>query len=599
MLGFVLGGAVFIGSLLRFRGKDTKKTQLFIGFPLLLTVFGLPILGYRFAFSSKWTRILETNAVEMEAIRFEIFKYGWKAILNNPFLGSGPGTFGLSYQSVRPANHNFMYIDIAHNDFLEMGVQCGILGLLLWVAITWFAIKTPIQYVRKGKRPAEAAAVTAAVVALATYSLFNFILTQRPVLWTQFWLLGLAIHFPSSRIKAQELPVFRYLGAGLLVVMGLWASFIGVQEVRANAVILEASALEAGLQFERATESYSKAEELDPARIFIKLKIVDLLEKARVFNGDDNLQRQLDILETSRKLSPRNIPVLLKQAEVQQNANRLDEATKTLEFAREITPYKREVFEAQLALLLRKGDLEAAADSLSDWTYDRWGESHKQFTKVLYSLALIEPSAGERIANEWLSEHPDERGARLIEDTISLANSNQRWQTSLRLQKCLKQVQPNNLCLDLEIGQTLGHLNGPSSEYEYLQQRRIAGSDPTDRCLDQLLARWSIVALDLGKSEEVQKALRAHLAISPDRSWARVRLAELLLADERTNDAIALLRKGLESKPNDPQLVFALAQAYEIQGSLETALSYYREASRLDPTNRTVQAKITQLVKEI
>jgi O-antigen ligase/predicted Zn-dependent protease len=592
MLGFFVGGATFITSLLRYRKGKTEKTQLLVGFPLLLTLFAIPVVGFKFSFSYKWTRILETNAAEMEAIRFELFQYGWKAILNNPIFGSGPGTFGLSYQTVRPPDHNFMYINIAHNDFLEVGTEAGVPGLLLWFALSWFAFMTPFKLIRKGRLPTEAAAIGGAVVALFTYSMFNFIIVQRPVLWTQLWLFGLALSFPSSRLRTKERKGVRIASSIFLLGMGAWSAIVGTQSLRADALYVQAERAESRLNLEEAVVFYKQAAAQEPPRVKGGLRYVAALDKLQVFGDENNIGERLQILERLREASPHSVPLLITLAETQQSAGRVQEAKATLAQARELTPYMQRLFDAQLVLLLATGDLPGAAEALNQFTLIRWEPTHYQFEKVLFALMVDNPDGGREAAKSWLKSAPEQRGQELMMNAIQLSRKNKEWGAEKALLRVLVESHPENLCLTVQLASAEGKLNGPNSEYNELEKARLQAREQLDPCYDKLLQRWRELSLRRHETAKVKEVLTNYLTVAPNQSWARAQVAEILAESREGQKAIKFLRAGLERSPNDITLVLALARVFEKQGSEQLALNYYREVARLDPGNEEARSKI-------
>ena len=597
MLGFFVGGSCFIGAVMYYRKDKTEKTQLFVGFPVLLAFLAIPLVGYKFSFSSKWTRILETNAVEMEEIRFELLQHGWKAILKNPLFGSGPGTFGLSYQTVRPPDHNFMYVNIAHNDFLEMGTETGIIGMLLWCALTWFAISIPLKLVPKGRRPTEAAAVVGAVVALSTYSMFNFIIVQRPVFWAQCWLFGLALSFPSSRHGAKEKAALRLSSSVVLFLAALWAGYIGVQSLKADALYVQAQQAETKLELDKARTYYEKAAILEPSRADGALGHAALLEKIRFFEGEDNLDEQLAILQRARKASPNSVPVLIRLAETQQSAGALEGAKASLAKARQLTPHKSEVFQAQLVLLLSTDDLAEAARSLSQYTPTHWEQTRDEFEKVLYTLAIENPDEAHRISEAWLTQNSNEKGLELVKETAARARKNKEWAAERTFLKSLVQAEPDSLCFKVQLAAAAGKLEGDAHELKLLTEFKRAAKEQLAPCYDDLLKRWVKLSLGQGSVKEVRTGLSEYLKVAPNQSWARVQSADLLALGGQSSEAAKLLRLGLERRPNDAVLVLGLARIFERQGSTELALNYYREAARLEPKNTKVKAKVKELMK--
>ncbi len=72
----------------------------------------------------------------------------------------------------------------------------------------------------------------------------------------------------------------------------------------------------------------------------------------------------------------------------------------------------------------------------------------------------------------------------------------------------------------------------------------------------------------------------------------------LLRQHKQTERAIRVFEYNCELFPASVNACDSLAEAWKIKGDKLTALKYYRRASELDPSNRQIQDKITELEKE-
>jgi O-antigen ligase len=596
LVGFVAAALVFFLPLHILRKDRSEKTRLFVGFPLLLTLLFVPLAGYQFASGAKWGQLADGSALQRESIRLELFENGWRAIMQNPLFGAGPGAFGQSYQTVRPPDHEDLYINIAHNDFLEMGVECGVLGLVLWCALTWFAAYIPWTHLKDGRRPTEAAAVMGAVVALAAFSIFNFIIIQRPVLWAQLWLFGLAFSFPNNRVRWEEAKGVRLVAGLALVGFGAWATLWGYRSFRAEALYLQGTLAEQELKLEEANQLYDQAAALEAPRWERVLLRQGLMEKLRLFNGQDNLNDQLSLLEKGRAANPRRLPLLLRLASVQEAADQTDAARSTLDFAQEVAPSNREVFTERLTFLVSQGDFKTAATALTNHTYSQWAENKDRFSTVMLALFQTQPSDGAKILKDWLEAHPDERGYELAEQAAAQARAAQDWPTESAILLLWKKADKKNLCLEEMYAKALGQDKGEKEEFDYLSRLLKQPLENSDACYSKLLQRWAQLGIVQGQVQEVETKLSEFLQVAPHRHWARGLLGELKAAQGKPKEGLALLREGLEKKPNNPTLLMSMARVFERQGSRELALNYYREVTRYEPDNSEAQAKVKALV---
>lgn len=598
VLGFVIAGSFFMVNTFRAKGERAEKTKLFVGFPLILALLALPVLGYNLHLTHKLARITESSTLEYEELRYEVFSTGWKAIAESPLFGSGPGAFGLNYQSVRPPNHDYHYIDIAHNDFLEMGTECGIPGLILWMALIFFAARTAFRYTRSSRRPTEAAGVLAAVLALTVYSLFNFIVAQRPVLWAELWVFGLALSFPSSRLKSEE-PLLARIGFSLLLLtLGVWTTITGYNSARADQLYAQADQLGAKLQLSEAAELYVAASKLEPPRVDRTIKNVNLLEKIRAFEDEDNLPQQLDLLHTALASSPKSIPLLLKQAETFRLSGQPQEAAKSIEAAIQIAPHNRQVFQERLAYLVSSNQLLEAGHALESQSYERLWENRDKFINILVALESSDPGLGQKLAESWLNHHPDDKGIAVVDLAVTRARKLQLWREERALLQALHSLKSDDLCLKLQIAHTIKNEKGPTSSFDYLSQSLSGKVEMTDSCYDKALQEWFKLGKGLNRDPKLYPKLEEFIKLVPQRAWVRVELAKKDVNEKQYSEAAKLLREGLESAPNNTELLIALGETLEAQGSTALAINYYREALRNSPKAPGLQSKIDRLVKK-
>jgi putative inorganic carbon (HCO3(-)) transporter len=92
--------------------------------------------------------------------RSDLWKIGWRVVQADPILGVGAGNFPIVsvHYVLRPGTitRSDLIVDeqkVAHNIYLEIPAELGIVGLLLFLAITGFALRCGI---RASRRFAEA-----------------------------------------------------------------------------------------------------------------------------------------------------------------------------------------------------------------------------------------------------------------------------------------------------------------------------------------------------------------------------------------------------------------------------------------------------------
>lgn len=596
MLGFGCGAVFFLFFLFRYAASRSEKTKIFIGFPLILTVLILPVLGYESSkILTKWTNMLETETSTVEATRIELLFHGWKAVAKSPLTGSGPGAFGLQYQTVRPPNHDELYINIAHNDFLEMAVEAGLPGLALWVALNWLAISRLLPLIYRGRRPTEAAGVCAGIVSLGVFSLFNFILVQRPAQWAELWLLGLAFTLPTSRFSKKESPAARVASAVLLLGLGLWTSSFGYAHLQADQKLVQAQIAEQQLRLGDSAVLYDQARLLMPGRSEQVIREVDLLEKIRLFDNVDNQKPQLEILRDTVRRSPQNVEVLAKLAQRLQSFGQLEEANAVLSEAYRLTPYSHLLYEKRLKLLADSAQYGEAARLVSEWA-GAHPDAQSTLSAVLLAAELEQAGQGVEVGRKWLEQNP--KNTEPLQGAARLAEAAKRPQIQQRFLLLVSEHNKEDMCLRLDLAGITGKLSGTEEEFRLLDEARKADTGADKECTTKLMKRWANLGLKLGLDNKVETGLDDFLKSSPTNSWALVERSRLVAKSGKPEEAIKMLRKALERKPSDVALIFGLAQLYEEAGMTSLAINYYSEVVQADPKNNQAKSRLSKLLKK-
>lgn len=135
--------------------------------------------------------------------RFYLWHSAEQMTLDNPLVGQGPGSFALEHQSYvdrLPLDVDHL-LDVAHNTYLEVAAELGLLGLAAFVAVLVIGFRGAWQAWRRDASPI-AAAVTCALVGVAVGATF---LSEQ--FYLPFWLLtalgaGLAVRAPVARPAA-------------------------------------------------------------------------------------------------------------------------------------------------------------------------------------------------------------------------------------------------------------------------------------------------------------------------------------------------------------------------------------------------------------
>ena len=595
VLGFGVGlGVFFVLLLVRHRSKVAGSPVL-IALPVLFLLFILPFTNLGIPSLSRWQASLTADPSETEATRWEVATQGWRAVAARPLMGAGPGAFGLAFQAVRPYGHDHLYVNIAHNDPVQMAVETGIPGLILWLFLFYAAATRAYTCAKAGRRPIEAASALAAVLAPFVYSFFNFIIEERPVLWAQFFVLGLALSFPSSRRVHKETGVARYVGPIFLLAGAVWTVSVGWTTLRTDSLVVEANWYRQRLQFEEADKKLAAAVALQPNRYVLWLMRAELASALSEFTGLGG-EKVEDFIQGARKASPANTSVLMRLAAHQMAEENWSGAEASLRSAMALAPGDHQVGEQLTACLVRAGSFAAAADLL----FQRSDYEKKDFKSQIVSLlaAAEGRKSGEGVEQlkAWMGGPRGDDALALLEVFVQDSGQRGNWDLQARLLRLQLEKDPTNLCQRTALAEAEGHVKGAAYEYSQLEALRKKTTDYDNPCAERLMKRWSTVGAGQGKTAVIIPALQQLVKDKPTRTWTRLELSRLLEQEQRHDEAIKLLREGLSNNPYSFDLLKRTGQLYDASGNTDLAVNYYQDAIRVKDDS-VLRARVAELMK--
>ena len=136
------------------------------------------------------------RGVETIEARGDYWRAGLAMIAEQPWLGSGPGTFGLRYVKHRQADAE--WTRLAHNNYLQQWTDSGILGFAsyaaLWIAALWLGA----QRLRREPFDWLTWATWVGLAAWVGHNLVDFDLYIAAIAWPSFLMAGWMLNRDSS-----------------------------------------------------------------------------------------------------------------------------------------------------------------------------------------------------------------------------------------------------------------------------------------------------------------------------------------------------------------------------------------------------------------
>jgi O-antigen ligase len=160
------------------------------------------------------------RGIETIEARGDYWRGGLAMVAEQPWLGSGPGTFGLRYVTHRPADAE--WTRLAHNNYLQQWTDSGIIGFAsyaaLWIATLWLGAPrsrrreeaerssddTTLSAFSRRRLPLErgfeplAWATWIGLAAWALHNLVDFDLYIAAIAWPAFLMAGWLIRLDAA-----------------------------------------------------------------------------------------------------------------------------------------------------------------------------------------------------------------------------------------------------------------------------------------------------------------------------------------------------------------------------------------------------------------
>lgn len=164
--------------------SSKSRGTLFLKVGLAVVLIGAIIGGSIFVGGdSSLTRLAETASSEnVTTDRTHIWDVTLKVITTNLPFGAGLGAFGVAY-SPSDSKSGLERVEQAHNDYLQVAADAGIIGVLIGLAFLFFLFRLGLRaaQVRNTYRRGVAAGALAGCFAIFVHSLFDFVLHTTAV----------------------------------------------------------------------------------------------------------------------------------------------------------------------------------------------------------------------------------------------------------------------------------------------------------------------------------------------------------------------------------------------------------------------------------
>jgi len=186
--------------------NNSRLIRTFIGF-LLIFVVAFPVASL---FMSQFSRGGDgtlafkraKSITDMEELsvknRMGIWKTSFQSVLKHPILGVGIGNYPIVLdEDISAAKKGAS----AHNLYLDVASEMGLLGLIVLLLIFWQILKTATKYIKHFKDQTFPAIFTFFFLWLLIYNLFDVVLLNDKVLLLFMVILGLIYSINGNKLR--------------------------------------------------------------------------------------------------------------------------------------------------------------------------------------------------------------------------------------------------------------------------------------------------------------------------------------------------------------------------------------------------------------
>ncbi|MBI5473336.1 MAG: O-antigen ligase family protein, partial [Ignavibacteriae bacterium] len=306
LVALVLSLVVFFARV----GERSRKITIFSAMALVfllgIGLVAFPKLGERFADS------LASNSTLLRRVQF--WEAGWKAFADAPLVGHGIGSYETTMLSYRPSDYWISsgedVTQHAHNEFIEVLAETGIIGFLAYGVLVVYAVRKGLRSL-KSLRHRERLfvwGIVCSLLGIAIDGLASISLRTAPVGALAWFLLGLlASSWPKEEKGAA--PVLRksvgweWIAAVAWILFAVWYTPDQLNLIRSSQHEIEGMLSKYEHNLPARIREYEAAVQLAPHDAQKLSRLIAVLVKIgnyeQALNYTEQLQRQIPIYPKS------------------------------------------------------------------------------------------------------------------------------------------------------------------------------------------------------------------------------------------------------------------------------------------------------------
>lgn len=563
-LGF-LGGLCFFSITSLISRKTQKHIQIIGVFFVTLIAVGC-WLG-----AEPFIRRIETLADPLSADRTRILVWQKtiEMIKDHPIIGTGIGTFPFVFPKYQPNSLSQVYVNHAHNDYLELASETGIVGflsILITMALLFYGVLKKIIHSRSRTYQAIGIGSLSGCFSLLVHSFgdFNFHIPSNAILFVVC--AGIAI--ACARLANPETLEFRFTFElcshkkwatyAIIGVVCMGCLIVSVRPVIANAYINHAEILKQEKKYAQAIDSIHTASKIDSGNASHAMMLGDMCVNLykEIDSKKEFLHQAIQHYHQATVLCPYKSIFYSKKGYALMMLYRFDEAEISFQQAIECDPSNPFVYKdlAKCYLTQKKYDAASIMFQKAILTDSR------QFLSVLNEL--------------WDAEFDYEYIKKAVPEVAMFRKQLANFLFSKKYYQASAAEFEFAFSLEPTPEHAVEHIRSLIRIKEYAKaieaSRQYAMQFPNNRLMMKQQAYLYVALEDNEAAISVYKDL---IRSDPNDSKCYIELANIYQKIQAIEDVFSILIKGIDQNPKDAELYLALSHQYKSFHKYEDAIT--------------------------
>jgi putative inorganic carbon (HCO3(-)) transporter len=264
--------SLFIFAIMNFKSTQQRRKVFLLSAGMLIVM----LILFPALFQRRLTTMFEMNPQSSFARRVFFYEGAWKAFLSSPIIGNGVGNF-IAFLPKYRSHDYWMYrsedvVPHAHNEFLEIASEIGIIGIIMFLTV----IAVFIHTMREGlndvtKNRVLLIGFLSGLLGVLIDNLASMNFRTIPVAAASWIIAGMSLSLLDlpKKIITFSLPAFsakiRFLPFVLFVAVMIWYIPTIVDRYTAESNLLSGILLRATNQNAAAAEKFQETVRHDPA----------------------------------------------------------------------------------------------------------------------------------------------------------------------------------------------------------------------------------------------------------------------------------------------------------------------------------------------